>query len=104
MSARNTNPILDLLDDWKLSRLETRAQVIERVGLSPDPLYRDQTLLLKEAVTLPGAMTAWTASSFERIPLQFPISRFSELVWFVDNAHTKTPIIQAGLWVAGLGC
>ncbi|NTB87984.1 hypothetical protein G6M78_22750 [Agrobacterium tumefaciens] len=82
-----SNPIIKLVDDWRLPRTETRSLVIQRVGISPDPFYRGDTILLPEAVALPGTMSAWSASAFEGIPPQFPISRFSTLIWFDDDAH-----------------
>lgn len=81
------NPILELIDDWRLPRTETRSQVIKRVGITCDPFYRGETLLLPEAVALPGTMSAWSASAFAGIPPQFPISRFSTMIWFDDDAH-----------------
>ncbi len=83
----HSNPIIKLVDDWRLPRTETRSLVIQRVGISSDPFYRGGTLLLPEAVALPGTMSTWSASAFEGIPPQFPISRFSTLIWFNDDAH-----------------
>ncbi|MEO4001828.1 hypothetical protein [Mesorhizobium sp. CAU 1732] len=87
--ADGTNPIHRLLDDWRLPRHETRADVAARVGVSPDPIYHWDALVFREALLLPGAMQPWTASAHDRIPPQFPISRFSGLVWFEDDAHTN---------------
>lgn len=81
------NPILSLLEDWRLPCRETRSQVIERVGISEDPFYHGDTILLPEATQLPGAMSAWSASAFKGIPPQFPISRFSAMVWVDDDAQ-----------------
>jgi len=81
------NPILKLADDWRLPRTDTRSLVIQRVGVSRDPFYRSETILLPEAAALPGTMSPWSANAFEGIPPQFPISRFSTLVWFDDDAH-----------------
>lgn len=62
------NPILKLINEWRLPRTETRSQVIKRVGITYDPFYRGETLLLPEAIALPGTMSAWSASAFEGIP------------------------------------
>lgn len=87
--ADSTNPIHRLLDDWRLPRHETRAEVMARVGVSLDPTYQWDALVLPEALLLPGAMQPWTASAHDRIPPQFPISCFSSMVWFEDNAHVN---------------
>lgn len=87
LEASEANPILRLLDDWQLPFHETRAEVIVRVDVTLDPLYQTDALMLPEAVSLPGAMQPWSASAFQRIPPQFPISRFSSLVWLEDDAH-----------------
>ncbi len=82
----NVNPILRLLDDWRLPYHATRAEVTARVGVSLDPIYQWQALMLPEATSLPGAMQPWTASASDTIPPQYPISRFSSLVWYGDDA------------------
>lgn len=81
------NPILRLADEWRLPRHETRMEVEARCGILPDPIYGWPALVLFDAKSLPGAMAPWTASAFERIPPQFPITRFSVLAWFEDDAH-----------------
>jgi hypothetical protein len=89
MAADGTNPLHRLFDAWRLPYRETRGEVTARVGLSRDPFYSGDALVLSEAVPLAGAMAPWTASAFERIPPQYPISRFSALVWFEDDAQTN---------------
>ena len=85
--AGGNNPIDALIDQWRLPRKDTRAEVTARVGISLDPIYRWDALVLKEALSLPGAMQPWTASAFERLPPQFPITHFSSLVSHGDHAH-----------------
>ncbi len=82
-----TSPILRLADDWHLPRHETRMEVEARCGVLPDPIYAWPALVLSDAESLPGALAPWTAQAFERIPPQFPITRFSALAWFEDDAH-----------------
>lgn len=82
-----TSPILRLADDWRLPRHETRMEVEARCGVLPDPIYGWPALVLSDAESLPGALAPWTAQAFERIPPQFPITRFSALAWFEDDAH-----------------
>ena len=82
-----TSPILRLLDDWRLPRHETRMEVEARYGVLPDPIYGWPSLILVDAEPLPGALAPWTANAFERIPPQFPITRFTALAWFEDDAH-----------------
>lgn len=86
-SPDGTSPILRLADDWRLPRYETRMEVLARCGILPDPIYEWPALVLLDAKTLPGALAPWTATAFERIPPQFPITRFTTLVWFEDDAH-----------------
>ncbi|WP_416356539.1 hypothetical protein ACLNGM_21725 [Aureimonas phyllosphaerae] len=83
------NPILRLADAWRLPRQETRVVVEARCGVRPDPIYRWPALVLTDAEPLPGALAPWTASASERIPSQFPITRFTALVWFEDDAHAN---------------
>ena len=87
LSPDGTNPILRLADDWRLPRHETRMEVLARYGILPDPIYEWPALVLLDAKTLPGALAPWTATAFERIPPQFPITRFTTLVWFEDDAN-----------------
>nr|BAT30087.1 hypothetical protein [Aureimonas sp. AU22] len=83
------NPILRLADDWRLPRHKTRLDVIARCGVQPDPIYAWPALVFTDAEPLPGALAPWTASAFERIPPQFPITRFTTLAWFEDDAHAN---------------
>ena len=87
ISDGGTNPIHVLLDEWRLPRTETRAAVMGRVGISTDPTYHWDTLVLQDTVALPGALGPWTAGAHDRIPPQFPITRFSSLVWHGRDAH-----------------
>ncbi|MGU3495878.1 hypothetical protein ACLBXM_17695 [Xanthobacteraceae bacterium A53D] len=93
------NPIHRLLDDWRLPWIENRAEVIARVGVTLDPIYQWDTLLLHDAVPLPDAMQSWTASASDRIPPQFPISRFTSLVWSGDDTHANLARIAKHLAV-----
>lgn len=83
------NPIHRLLDDWLLPWHQTRAEVTAQVGVSLDPVYQWEALVLSNAVPLPGAITPWTASAGDRIPPQFPVTPFSALVWFEDDAQVN---------------
>lgn len=83
------NPILRLADRWRLPRHETRMEVAVRLGIAADPIYGWPALVLADADPLPGALAPWTASAFERIPPQFPITRFTALAWFEDDAHAN---------------
>ena len=97
-----TNPILCLADDWRLPRHETRTEVLARCGVKLDPIYKWPALVLTDAKPPPGALAPWTASAFERIPPQFPITRFTALVWFEDDAHANLRRVADGL-TASLG-
>ncbi|TCQ16207.1 hypothetical protein [Rhizobium sp. PP-CC-3G-465] len=83
------NPILRLADDWRLPRHETRMEVLARYGVLPDPIYQWPALVITNAEPPPGALAPWTASAFERIPPQFPITRFAALAWFKDDARAN---------------
>lgn len=96
------NPILRLADDWRLPRQETRIDVVARCGVQPDPIYEWPALVLADAEPLPGALAPWTASAFERIPPQFPITRFTALAWFEDDAHANLKRVADSL-TASLG-
>ncbi|WP_182083894.1 hypothetical protein [Aureimonas sp. ME7] len=83
------NPILRLAARWRLPLEETRMEVVARLGVLPDPIYGWPALVLADAEPLPGALAPWTASAFERIAPQFPITRFTGLAWFEDDAHAN---------------
>ncbi|WP_430259487.1 hypothetical protein [Neorhizobium sp. IRS_2294] len=100
--ADGMNPILRVADDWRLPRHETRTEVLARCGVLPDPIYKWPALVLNDAELLPGALAPWTASAFERIPPQFPISRFTALAWFEDDAHANLRRVADNL-TASLG-
>jgi hypothetical protein len=87
--ADGSNPIHELIDHWRLPRCEKRAQVAARAGVERDPLYLRPSILLPEAMSLPGAMTPWSANAFAGIPPQFPIGHFQSHVWFEDDAHVN---------------
>lgn len=89
LSEEVGNPILDLLKEWRLPLGETRDEVIARVGISSDPLFQREQILLTDVCSLQGALSPWTAQSFDRIPRQFPITRFNSPVWFEDDAHSN---------------
>ncbi|WP_156468039.1 hypothetical protein [Rhizobium sp. Leaf371] len=97
MLADGTNPIHRLLDDWRLPRHETRAQLTARLGPSPGGLSHRDMLALPEAIRLAGAFEPWTADGSDRIPPQFPIGRFSSVVWFEDDAHANLRRIAGDL-------
>ncbi|MDV3251700.1 hypothetical protein DevBK_10185 [Devosia sp. BK] len=80
------NPLTALLSAWGLPLDEPRSAIEARNGIVSDPIYNWPTLLLPEAEQLPGAMRPWAAYVHDRIPPQFPISRFSGLVWLADDA------------------
>ncbi|MBB3952592.1 hypothetical protein [Aureimonas jatrophae] len=96
------NPILRLVDAWRLPRHETRTEVVARCGVVPDPIYGWPALVLADAEPLPGALAPWTASAFERIPPQFPIARFTALAWIRDDAHANLRFVADHL-AASLG-
>ena len=83
------NPIRRLIDAMGLPQHELRGDVELRLGTRPDPVYRWNAILLDEATAMPGAMAPWTARSDPGIPPQFPITRFSALTWFEDDAHAN---------------
>lgn len=83
------NVITKLLDKWGLPINEPRFAVEARYGVGPDPIYGWPTLLLPDAKELPGSMRGWTAYVRDTIPPQFPISQFSGLVWFGDDAEVN---------------
>jgi hypothetical protein len=83
------NPIRRLIDDMRLPQHELRGEVELRLGTLSDPFYRSDVIVLDEAIALPGAMAPWTARSDPGIPPQFPITRFSALIWFEDDAHAN---------------
>lgn len=83
------NPVHRLVDDMRLPRCELRRDVERRLGRRPDPFYRSDAVVFDAATALPGAMAPWTARSDPGIPPQFPITRFSALIWFEDDAHTN---------------
>lgn len=60
-----------------------------QVGVSPDPVYQWQSLVFSRARCLPGALQPWTASASDRIPPQYPVTRFSAFVWFEDDAKVN---------------
>lgn len=82
-----TNPIHRLIEQWRLPLRETRAQVVAHVGLSPDPIYRGETILLPEAEALPGAIAPWDALASDHNAPQFPIDSYRAYVSFGDDAH-----------------
>jgi len=96
------NPIHRLLDDWRLPWHETRAEVIARVGVSLDPTYQWEALVFSDSLSLPGAIQPWTANVHDRIPPQFPITRFASIVWFEDDAHENL-LRTANCLAASLG-
>jgi hypothetical protein len=83
------NPIHRLVDDMRLPRYELRRDVERRLGIRPDPVYRSDAVVFDAATAMPGAMVPWTARSDPAIPPQFPITRFSALTWFKDDAHAN---------------
>lgn len=83
------NPIAGLLATWRLPILQPRAEIEARYGVVTDPIYNWPTMLLPDPVQLPGAMRSWSAYVHDRIPPQFPITQFSGLVWFEDDAETN---------------
>lgn len=87
--ADGGNPIHRLIDEMRLPRHELRRDVERRLGTRPHPFYRSDVIVLDEAIALPGAMAPWTARSDPGIPPQFPITRFSALIWFEDDAHAN---------------
>jgi hypothetical protein len=85
----NENPIHRLVDDMGLPRHELRGDIERRIGIRPDPFYRTVTVVFDAANAMPGAMAPWTARSDPGIPPQFPITRFSALTWFDDDAKVN---------------
>jgi len=81
------NPIAALLAAWRLPISQPRAEIEARYGVVTDPIYNWPTMLLPDPVQLPGAMRPWSAYVHDRIPPQYPITQFSGLVWFEDDAE-----------------
>ena len=83
------NPICKFIDDMALPQHERRGDVELRLGTSQHPFYGTDVIVLDEATSVPGAMVPWTARSDPGIPPQFPITRFSALAWFENDAHAN---------------
>jgi hypothetical protein len=80
------NPIHRWIDGLRLPRHEPRRDVERRLGHRPDPFTGWNGLAFDEAATLPGAMAPWSARADPGIPPQVPVTRFSALTWFEDDA------------------
>ncbi|RYF31247.1 MAG: hypothetical protein EOO23_03145 [Comamonadaceae bacterium] len=83
------NPIHRFIDDMRLPREEHRRDLELRLGVRPDPIYRSDAVIFDAAIGIPGAMAPWIARSDAGMPPQFPITRFSALTWFQDDAHAN---------------
>lgn len=87
LSSDGANPIHRVLGAWRLPWETSRREVEANVGIRPHPFYPWQTLLFEQAICPPGAIQPWSGSIHPHSPPQFPITAFSTLVWFEDDAH-----------------
>jgi len=92
------NPLHSLFDAWHLPWREPRSEVEAREGIRRDPLYDDDVMFVRDAVVLPGTLRPWNAGIFERFAPTLPITRFTAIAWFADDAAANIECMAA--WVA----